>query len=59
MRPFSLMPFDLISGAGHLPLPSCSGGAAETDPVLHNVHDLGAQTSEVPTPALWQVEGDL
>lgn len=48
-----------FSGEGHVSVPSGSGGTAASDPLLHDLHDLGAQTAQVPAAALRQTQGDL
>ncbi len=48
-----------FSGEGHVSVPSCSGRTASSDSLLHDLHDIGAQTAQVPATALRQTQGDL
>ena len=49
----------MIAGEEHRAAPPCSGGAAQTDPLLYHLHDLRTQTPQIPAPALRQAERGL
>lgn len=47
------------AGEEHSAVPSSAGRAAQTDPLLHHLHDLGAQAAQVPAATLRQTQRDL
>lgn len=47
------------AGEEHRVVPSCFGGAAQTNPLLNHLHDLSAQAPKVLAPTLRQAQRDL
>lgn len=48
-----------LAGGEHRIVPSCIGGAAQTNTLLNHLHDLSTQAPQISAPTLWQAQRDL